>query len=161
MSGAEIFLATAAVASIAGGVASHKQAQATNKAQEKQGRIERRIAAIENARRARRAVAEQRVQRASLEAQAANSDTGMESSSAVRGAVGSLATQTASNIGASNTRLAASFAAQRAGERGAERAATFGTYANMFNSISDIAGTFGMYKANRELATIKDPTKVS
>jgi len=159
MTGAEVLYAVAAGAAVAGGVAQHQQAQAINRAQKKQGRIERRIAAIENARRARRAIAERRVQQADIQAQAANSGTNMESSSAIRGAVGSLTTQTAANIGAARTRAAASFASQRAGERGAQQAATFGTYANMFNSLGNIATTFGTYKAGTQTAPIIDPTK--
>jgi len=67
--GATIYLAAAAAAAAVGGVAmQHQQAQAVERGQKKEARIERRISAIENARRARRAVAQARLQRAELEA---------------------------------------------------------------------------------------------
>jgi len=146
---AQAALIVSAVASVGAGVMQHEQAQAANRAQAKQARIERRIAAIENARQARRAVAARRVQQADIQAGAVNSGTGVENSSAVRGAVGSLTTQTAVNIGAATTRAAASFAQQKAAIMGARQSARYGTLANIFTGISDIASgvmTFDLAK---------------
>jgi len=154
---AETALAVTALAGIGSAVMQQKAQKEERKAAKEQGRIERRIAEINNARAARRAIAARRQQSAEIQAASANSGTGLESSSAVRGAVGSLVTQTASNIGAANTNTAASFAYQRAGERGADRAARASRYASTFGTIADL-GELGMAYSFNKPAKLNEPT---
>jgi len=149
-------LVTAVTASVAGAAYQQKAQKEQKKAAKEQGRIERRIAEINNARAARRAIAARRQMTAEITAQSANSGTGLEFSSAVRGAVGSLVTQTASNVGAANTNTAASFAYQRAGERGLDRAGRASRYASTFEAVGDIASFGASYMAAKP-AEIKDP----
>lgn len=132
-------------------ISSYRAASAQNDAQKKEARAQRRTAELENVRQARRAVAAQRLQAAEIE-QAAASE-GVRSSSGVAGAVGSLQTQTASNIGAANTRLAGQVAANRALVTGARRARRFNTAGDVFAGIGAISQTTG------EVLSIRDQNR--
>ena len=154
---AEAALIVTAITAVAGAAYQQKAAKEANKAQKEQGQIERRMAEIENARQARRAIAARRTQQAEIQAQSANTGTGLESSSAVRGAVGSLTTQTAANIGAASTRAAGSWAYQRAGERGAQRSMKASNIASTFGAVSDIAGAYATFGATKP-AKSNEPT---
>lgn len=129
--------AIAAVGSaLASGISAHQQASAQKKA----ARAQRRSAEMENARRARRAIAERRMREAEL--LQAGASEGIRSSSAIQGAVGSLRTQTAANIGHANTQLAGDMIANRALVRGARRAATFDSIASGMNAIGQVGFAF-------------------
>jgi hypothetical protein len=136
---------TAAVFAVAGTAMQYKAAQAQNKAQDRAAKMERRAAEIENVRRARRGVAERRIQQAEILQGAAA--TGMRGSSAVSGAVGSLTTQTASSIGAANTQLAANIGANRALIKGAKTAGMYNTLGSLFQAGSGLASSGAFTKA--------------
>lgn len=130
-----------AVSTTADAVAGNKAAKANNKAQRRSAAIERASAQIENVRRARRAVAARRLQEAELIQ--AGATEGLRSSSGISGAVGSLRTQTASNIGAANTQLGAQVGISRTLQRGATLAARYGTLSNTFGAIGQASQAIG------------------
>ena len=130
---------TSAVIAVGSAFATHKGVQAQRKAQKREANVQRRMAEIENVKRARRAIAQRRIQEAEL-IQAGVSE-GIRNSSGISGAVGSLRTQTASNIGAANTQLAGSIAANRALLRGARQAGNWGTVASAFNAAGGVVST--------------------
>lgn len=145
------FLAAAAALTVVGAGAQFVATQSQVKAQKKEARIQRAISQIEANRRARRAVAERRIQQAELLAQANASNQGVNS--AVSGAVGSLSTQTAANIGAANTRLAAETFQNNVLLRGARRASLFGTIASGAGALSSVAGTAAQLRPTRQAAS--------
>lgn len=140
---------TAAQASaIASGVAATGSAVQSNRAAEAQNdqinraaSIERAQARIDNNRRARLAIKATRIQTGQIEATTQNENTG--SNSAVTGAIGSLRTQTASNIGAANTQLSAQLGISAALQQGRSdfvkhsgRASTLAGLATTFDTLS-------------------------
>lgn len=135
----EIAALIAAVAAVVGVGAQMKATSEQNEAQRDAAKIQQRQAALENARRARRAVAEQRLLRAELIQNAATMDARTSSSTA--GATGSLATQTAANIGAASTQLAGDVGINTALIRGARESAKWNTIAGGANLVSSIAST--------------------
>ncbi len=142
-SASAIFSVVGAVAAVGGTAASIASTNAQRKAQKKEGKIQRRVAEIENVRQARRAVAQRRVQQANLIAQSqVSNQTG--SNSAVQGAVGSLSTQTAANIGASNTRLAGDLARFHVLSQGARTAGRFNNIAAGFGGLGNLAENKGL-----------------
>lgn len=136
------FAVAALVATVVGGAQQRKASQAQKRAGRRAALAERRQAEIENARQARKAIAQRRVEQARIIASAANEGSGLEGSSAVRGAVGSLSSSTAGEIGAANTRLASSIYISDQIRRGNEQAATAGTNAAIASSFASLA-TFG------------------
>lgn len=126
-----------AAATVVGTVAEHRATKAQLKAQKREARINRRTASIENVRRARRAVAQRRIQEAEI--LQAGATEGVRASSGIAGAVGSLRTQTAANIGAANTQLAGSIAANNALIRGSRAASRYGTVASVAGATKDLA----------------------
>jgi len=133
------FEIAALVTAIAGVFAGYKGVQAQNQAQERAAKIQNRQASLENQRRARRAVAQRRIMQADM---IQSTETmGARSSSALQGAVGSLQTQTAANIGAANTQLAGDIGMNRALIHGARNAAQWDTIGGVFNVASQ---GFGM-----------------
>ena len=133
---AAIISAVTATASLGASIA---QSQATNKAQRDAASIERARAQIQNNREARRAIAARRIQESEIIA--ASQTQGTRTSSGVSGAVGSLRSDTASNIGAANTDLAASTAQSRILQSGATKATNLGAVAQTFQSASSLSRT--------------------
>jgi len=123
-------------------VSERNSSKAQLKAQEKEGDIQRRVADIESQRRARRAVAARRIQQGEIIAQE-RSFGQTTTNSAVQGAVGSLTTQAAANIGAANTRLAAQSARFSVLQRGAQRAGKFNNIAAGLGVLGSAAGSAG------------------
>lgn len=148
----ETGLAIAAiVTAVAGTFATYKGQQAQNEAQEKARKFDNRKAQIENARRARRAVAERRMMQAEL---IQNTETmGARNSSSTLGQVGSLQTQTAANIGAANTQLAGDWGINHALTMGARTAAKWDTVAGGFNAASTVFSTPGFGDSMRVKGT--------
>ena len=129
----------AAGAAVVGTYANYKSTQESNQAQEKAAKIQTRQASLENARRARRAVAERRMLQAEFIQNTASMDA--RSSSSMSGAVGSLSTQTAANIGAASTNLAGDIGINRALISGARSAAQWNTIAGAADAFGSIAST--------------------
>lgn len=141
------FIVTAAAA-VGSTVASIRATNAQVAAQKKEARIQQRVSQIESVRRARRAVAQRRIQEAEL--LQAGATEGARTSSSISGAVGSLRTQTGANIGAANTRLAGDIAANRALITGANKARVFGNQADLFSGIGGIAQASGSLISQRQ-----------
>lgn len=135
---ASVVAATAAVGSA---VMQTQATKATNRAQERAARIQQRQAELETRRRSRRAIAGQRIARAEMIQ--ATETMGARGSSSLAGATGSLITQTASNIGAAQSSLAADIGINRSLMRGARQAAKYNTYAGAFDVVGSIAGSAG------------------
>lgn len=110
-----------------------------NQAQKDAAKIQQRQAALENARRARRAVAERRLLQAEIVQNSASQN--VRGSSSVAGATGSLSTQTAANIGGATTYMAGDMGINRRLVAGASRAARWDTIAGFANATSAIAST--------------------
>jgi len=126
-----------AVSSLAATTANIVGTQKNIKEQKTARDIQQRSAAIENNRQTRLARQEQLKEEANVEQiQVAQ---GARANSAVSGAIGSLGTQTASNIGAGNTRLAGQIGVNDALARGAQDLATFSNIASGFNFVGDAA----------------------
>ena len=142
MAGAGLIIAAvvAAVAAVGSAVSSRQSAKKTFEAEEKARDIEIRGAEIDRARRARRAIAAARIQQAEIIAATQTQNQG--GNSAVIGAVGSLSTQTAANIGAGNTQLATSIASSGRRLLGANQARRLNDVAGGFQAIGSIAKTF-------------------
>lgn len=136
---AETAAIISAIAAVGSGVAANRSASAQNKAQKRAGALERAQAQVEHNRNVRRAIAARRLQQAQL-IQAGQTE-GLSFSSSISGAVGSLTTQTASNIGTASSILGAQLGQSRALQRGASRAARFGTISNTLGSIGQASGT--------------------
>ncbi len=129
-----------AAAVIGTGVSIQQNAQAQKaqrKAERKTADIQNRSAELENQRNARRAIAQRRVQQSELIAAAQVSNTG--ANSAVAGAVGSLTTQTAANIGFASQQLAADRASQYQLFRGAKKAGRHMTNAGIASGVGQLA----------------------
>ena len=129
----------ASVSAVSSGVAGALSASAANKAQRKAGKLERAQAQINQNREIRRAIAAKRLQQAEL-LQGAEA-LGTRTNSAVSGAVGSLSTQTAANIGFSNTQFGTQRAQSTILQSGATRAARFGGVSSLFGGISSASST--------------------
>lgn len=129
----------AAIAAVVGTGATMMATKASNEAQEQASKIQQRQAALENSRRARRAVAERRMMQAELIQNSATQDA--RTSSSMSGATGSLSTQTAANIGAANTWLAGDVGMNKALISGARTAARWNTVAGVASAAGSIAGT--------------------
>ena len=129
-------LAAAAAFAVAGVVAGGLSQRAQVKAAEKKERPNRRTAQIENVTKARRAIAARRAQEAFL-IQAGETQGG-GTNSAIAGAVGSLRTQTAANIGLSKTSFAGANLANQQQLKGARRAGNWDTAASAFNVGSSL-----------------------
>lgn len=137
--------AIAAGAAVVGSLATAKAQSEQNKAQEKAAKIQERQAALETQRRARRAVAERRILQGEMQQAAFAQNQGGNSS--LSGAVGSLQTQTAANIGAARTNLAGEIGMNRALIAGARSAARWDTVAGVASAVGSIASTpqFGQW----------------
>jgi ABC-type sugar transport system ATPase subunit len=137
--------AVAATAAVVSSVATMQAQKAQNQAQEKAAKIQQRQAALETQRRARRAVAERRILQAEMQQSAFAQNQG--GNSALSGAVGSLQTQTAANIGAARTNLAGEIGMNRALISGARSAARWNTVAGVASAVSSVASTpqFGQW----------------
>lgn len=128
-------LAIAAIASsVASGAATYVGQQKADDKTKKAQRFERRKAELENAKNARRAIAQRRIQQADI--LASNEATGTRSNSAVSGAVGSLTTQTAANTGFANTGLAGSIGVNSSLRAANRQTAIFGNIAQGFDVAS-------------------------
>jgi Flp pilus assembly protein TadB len=140
------YLAAMLVIGAASAYESHRAAKATEKSNKKANRLERTTAEIENQRNARRAIAARRLQQAELIQAAQSSNVGANSS--VSGAVGSLTTQTASNIGFANTQLAGQVATSNVLLRGQSKALKHNTRAaglSLFGQGIGMAGSSGLF----------------
>ncbi len=135
----ETIAIASAITALVGAGATMKAQQAQNEAQEKAAKIQQRQAALENERRARRAIAERRMVQAELIQNTATMDA--RGSSAMSGAVGSLSTQTAANIGAARTNLAGDVGINRALISGARTAARWNTVAGVADAATSIMDT--------------------
>lgn len=133
-----------AVGAVAGAGASVAAASAQNKAQKKAASFERARAGVNRQREIRRAIAARRLQEA--EFIQAGETQGGGTNSAIAGAVGSLRTQTAANIGLTNTNFATSIAQSKALQRGATRSTRFQNIGSAF----DAAGSLGFSLSNNE-----------
>jgi len=132
-------MATAAiVAAVGSTITTVAATQAQAKAQKKAARFNRRNAALNQARAARQTIEESRRQRAALIQ--AGVGLGTRGNSAISGAVGSLATQTAANIGASNTNLAAGLGINRALIQGERQASRLNNIGQGFDLLGSVAG---------------------
>lgn len=125
-------IAVSTIGTIAQTAASFKQLEAD----EKENRIRRRVAEIENVRNSRRAVQARLRQQADI--LASQESTGTNTNSAVSGAVGSIGTQTAANVGLQNTRLAGDIAANQKSLRGARQAGRLSTISNVASNTSEL-----------------------
>ena len=133
-----------AAATIGSAIFQGKAIKAQNKAQAKSARIERRLAEIENARRARRAIAQSRIQQADITA--ASELAGIGGSSAAVGAAGSVASKTAGAVGGAADITAGRFAQSVALQKGARDSAKFQQVASLFQATSSLASAFGSFK---------------
>lgn len=127
----------AASAAVDQGVRNIKAQKAEKKANKRANRIQQRTAELENQRNARRAIAQRRIQQAELISSAQSTNVG--SNSSVTGAVGSLQTQTAANIGFANTQLAGQVATSNVLLRGtaqANRQRAIGAASGMIGSFA-------------------------
>ncbi len=124
-------------------------AKEQRKENKKKNLIDQRSAEIENQRNARRAIAARRVQAAELTA--AGQPGQVRSNSAMQGAIGSLTTQTASNIGFANTMLGAQVASSNAYIRGQNAVSKANSRAAWGNLVSDA----GMMMASYGSSTMK------
>lgn len=113
-------------------------AQKARKAEEKRFEIEQRTAEVDRARRVRRAIADARIQRAEIEASAAAQTQG--TNTAVSGALGSLQTDTAGNIGAFNTQFAGQTFAAETVSRSNRAVANLQSFASLFGGGSQLLG---------------------
>lgn len=129
----EIALLATAVASLG---LTAKATYEQNEAQKDAARMQQASARIENMHKARRAVAARRLQQAEMIQ--ATETMGARTSSAMTGAVGSLSSQTASEIGRANTKLASDIGVNNILIRGAERSAKFNTWAGVFNAAGSV-----------------------
>lgn len=127
-------------------LASHEQRKATKKARS----VDSRLASIENQRNKRRAIAQQRIEEASLIAASAADNT--SGSSAVRGGLTGSRAGLAGSIGFQNTQLAAASARGAALQEGIDKAAGFNKlagYAQVGASAFNLAyQRFGQPQAN-------------
>lgn len=127
----------AAIGLIGATITSAAATAAQVEAQEEAQKAEQRRGSIENTRRSRRAVAQRRVQEAELlQAQATQ---GARTNSAISGAVGSLGSQTAQSIGASNTQFAAQTNISDTLASGARRALGFNIGSQIFGAASSLS----------------------
>jgi len=111
--------------------------------------ISKRVAELETVRRNRLAHQANLRQRAAL---LASQSSEFRSDSGFQGAVGSLNTQTAANVGAANTVAAGDFAQNRAIVRRAENVGRFQAASAAFGAIASGANMVGTAIANREVA---------
>ena len=133
-----------ATLAVAQGVVQSQAVKAQNKAQSKAARIERRISEIENARRARRAIAQQRIQQANIVAGA--QEAGIGGSSAAVGAAGSVGAKTAGAIGGVNTISAGRFAQSVALQKGFRDASKLQSIGSILGGAQNAAGAFGQFR---------------
>lgn len=151
---AAITTAISTVASLGAGVAQQRAINEQNKAERRSRQLEQRQAALENARRRRQALAQQRIRAAEITQ--AGENQGIAGSSTVAGARGALVTQTASNIGFSQTQEA--FNRNRAAtlESGYQSAARFASFGNALGSISTASNRVGSFAAQNPTFKFSD-----
>lgn len=143
-----------AVSAVGGAAVSHQQSRSAQKTARRQTRIEQRTSEIETQRRTRRAIAARRQQEAMLMAGAEASGVG--AGSGVAGAVGSLRTQTAANIGHARTMQGAQVAQQLVARRGMRQQHRLQTIGGHFQASGAVAGAIGSYRPSRP---VQDPLK--
>lgn len=133
---AAVVAATAAVAGTTSQVvATRKQNEAAKRARD----FDRRRAALENARQRRIAIAQERIQRASVLAQAENQ--GVSGSSSAAGAASAITGDTASAIGMSRVTQAGAQGSADALLRGDRQAATWNSIGAGFNTLGNATAT--------------------
>lgn len=152
--GAAVFAGIAAVTAVTSAVFQNKAAKARNKAERRARRVEERVAAIQGVRRKRLAIARGRVERARLTAQAEAGGLGRASS--FLGAIGSIQTQTASNIGFAATQEAANILRSRILEKGFAKGARLGAFANIFGAVASSSQAVGGAIAGGAFGGIKE-----
>ena len=136
----------AVVGTVGSSIAQNKAAKARNKAERRARRVEERVAAVQGVRRKRLAIARGRVERGRLTAQAEAGGLGRASS--FLGAIGSIRTQTASNIGFAATQEAANILRSRILEKGFAKGAKLGALANTFGAIATSAQVVGSFASS-------------
>ena len=130
-------MATAAIIATIGSTVTGVAARnAEKKASKRAAQLDRRAAAIQAQKNARKAIQQQRLQQALL-AQAQEGQ-GARANSAIAGGIGSIGAQTAGNIGQASTRLAAQIGQSLALERGADKSAGFLAAGDIFSGIASI-----------------------
>ena len=130
--------AIAAVTAVASTGASVVASQKQQKAEKKARSTERQTAAIENARRVRRAIAERRIRQAEIISAAENQGVGIQSSSPI-GAVGALGSDTASQIGGLNTLVAGNQLTSDFRFQGAKQFAKYQGISNILGTASQLS----------------------
>lgn len=133
------------VAGVGSAAAGYRATQEQNKAERRARDIDRRQAALENARQRRLAIAQRRIQEAEI-GQLAESQ-GVAGSSSVAGARGALLSDTASNIGFANTQIASNTLRADTLGRGYGRAAQLQSFGNTLGGIGNASAGFGSFAA--------------
>lgn len=118
--------------------ATWKAGERQDQAAKRSNRVRMASATEENLRSARRAIAQRRVQQAELIAQSQSENTGKNS--AVQGAVNSLTTQTASNIGFANSKLASEYLSNKYLMRGQRQVNNWQTTSSLFSTAFSAYG---------------------
>ena len=147
--------AASATAAVGSAVMSNQAQSEQNKAQKRAAQLERANARLQQQKDARQRVAQRRRQRAELIASSFSENTG--ANSAVTGQAGAIQSDLASNIGASQRDLAARTGQSLVLQRGASRAARYGSLANTFGAISSASGAFISPLAGKSPAPLKTP----
>lgn len=124
-----------------------------NETQEKAAEFDRAGARIEAQRQNRKAIADRRVRQAELIAQSQAQNTG--GNSAVSGAVGSLSSDTASEIGSANTALAVQLGQSRLLQRGTSEGVRLQNIAGGFDAIASGLSLFKPIKTTTQSGTTR------
>ena len=155
---AAIATVVSTVAGVGGAVAQNRAIKQQNRAEENARNIDRRQAALENARQRRLAIAQRRI--AEAETIQGGENQGAGQSSSVAGAVGALRTQTASNIGFQNTQIASNSLRANtlgAGYAAAARSQSFGNSLQGIATASQNVGTFAAQNPKFSFSQIPNP----
>jgi len=145
------------VAGVGSAAASYRATQEQNKAERRSRDIDRRQAALENARQRRLAIAQRRIQEAEIGQLAENQ--GVAGSSSVAGARGALLSDTASNIGFANTQVASNQLRADTLGAGYARSARLQSFGNTLGGIANTAqgaGTFAAQNPNLTFGDVKN-----
>lgn len=144
------WLAAALIATVVSTGASVAATQEQVKAEKKRAKTQRRTQELARVKENRRAIAQRRVQEAEIIQ--GGEASGTRTNSAVSGAVGSLRSTTAGNIGFANTQFAGNTLASRQSERGMRNAARLGTFANVAGTAASLFATGASLRATSQQA---------